>query len=201
DEDQFNDAEENRKINIQLKLMTQKLENNNIHPMASYNVRPFDQIFGQHSNRLKSSNSTRHLRDKTLEIQTSENEEEKNFENTNNSTDSYISTSLLYINTIGNAVESFFPLLKTAASFLEKIEGNIVDNTKTLSTVLQEVMIIKKQIETPNVKKFKVKTIPSNELSDPLFNITNRDTYVIKKIYKGQDVICKLAKINQDDTD
>ncbi|CAG8851469.1 35228_t:CDS:1, partial [Racocetra persica] len=84
--------------------------------------------------------------------------------------------------------------------FLEKIEGNIVDNTNTLSTVLQEVIIIKKQIETQNVKKFKVKTIPSNELSDPLFNITNRNTYIIKKMYKGQDVICKPAKIVQDDT-
>ncbi|CAG8616212.1 25466_t:CDS:2 [Racocetra persica] len=68
-EDQFNDAEESRNINMQLKLITQELENSKIHPRASYKARPFDQIFGQHSQRPKPSNSMRHSRDKTLEIQ------------------------------------------------------------------------------------------------------------------------------------
>ncbi|CAG8808184.1 27007_t:CDS:1, partial [Dentiscutata erythropus] len=58
--------------------------------------------------------------------------------------------------------------------FLEKIEGNIIDNENTLNTVLQEVRIIKKQMETPNAKKFRVNNISSNELSDPIFYNTNR---------------------------
>ncbi|CAG8564711.1 1151_t:CDS:2, partial [Scutellospora calospora] len=96
--------------------------------------------------------------------------------------------------------------IKTMSKFLEKIEGNIIDNENTLNTVLQEVMIIKKQMETSNAKKFRVTNIPSNELSDPIFCNTNRvqgrkEPYILKKIYKGQDVICKPATIVQDDTE
>ncbi|CAG8771456.1 17937_t:CDS:2 [Gigaspora margarita] len=88
----------------------------------------------------------------------------------------------------------------------KKIEGNIVDNENTLNTVLQEVRIIKKQMETPNVKKFRVNSISPNELSDPIFCNTNRikgkmDPYILKKVYKGQDVICKPTNIVQDDTE
>ncbi|CAG8803578.1 18093_t:CDS:1, partial [Dentiscutata erythropus] len=65
---QFNNAEESRKANIQLKLLTQNLANSNIHPMAIYKIRPFDQIFELDSYKSKPLNFTQLSRDKTTEI-------------------------------------------------------------------------------------------------------------------------------------
>ncbi|PKY26681.1 kinase-like protein [Rhizophagus irregularis] len=84
--------------------------------------------------------------------------------------------------------------------FLEKIDGNIIDSTNTLNTVIQEVMIIKKQIETSKVEKFKVTNITPNELLDPLYcqSRGRKEPYICKKVYKGQDIACKPANIFDD---
>lgn len=83
---------------------------------------------------------------------------------------------------------------------MEKIDGNIIDSTNTLNTVIQEVMIIKKQIESSKVEKFKVTNIAPNELLDPLYcqSRGRKDPCICKKVYKGQDVACKPANIFED---
>ncbi|CAG8616229.1 25467_t:CDS:1, partial [Racocetra persica] len=71
-------------------------------------------------------------------MQTSENEK-KNLENTSNLTDDHISSGLLLIDAIGNAVESFFPLLKTAATVISEIY-KAYDNAKYNLNICNSLM-------------------------------------------------------------
>ncbi|CAJ0885847.1 16794_t:CDS:10 [Entrophospora sp. SA101] len=94
--------------------------------------------------------------------------------------------------------------------FLDAIHGNIVDNNKQLNTVLQEVLIIKGQIDSmdnnknaqPNDNPIKAAQISPTELEDPMYpkktDRRGKAPYIIKKILKKPgpiDVACKTVTI------
>ncbi|CAG8641001.1 40810_t:CDS:10 [Gigaspora margarita] len=82
--------------------------------------------------------------------------------------------------------------------FLDQIKGGIVDNTNTLNTVLQEVLIMKSQIE--HISDIKPVNINPDDLLDP--EETDRrgtkPNYIYKKIYKFCEVACKPIVIPKD---
>ncbi|CAG8640159.1 19513_t:CDS:2, partial [Racocetra fulgida] len=94
-----------------------------------------------------------------------------------------------------------------------QIKGGIVDNTNTLNTVLQEVLIMKGQIEhisdiskvnLPNSGSIKAVEINPDELLDPDIKSEtdrrgNKPNYIYKKTYKVQEVACKPINIPSDD--
>ncbi|CAG8760047.1 11344_t:CDS:2, partial [Acaulospora morrowiae] len=89
-------------------------------------------------------------------------------------------------------------------NFLEKIEGNIIDQNKAINTVIQEVKIIKNQLDTStipdNIKKMKSHEIKPSELQDPPHGKSDDARgRVTKKIYKVHDVACKIVAISDDD--
>ncbi|CAG8598285.1 14300_t:CDS:2, partial [Gigaspora rosea] len=99
--------------------------------------------------------------------------------------------------------------------FLEQIKGGIVDNTNTLNTVLQEVLIMKGQIEhisdiskvnLPNSDSIKAVELNPDDLKDPdVRSETDRrgsqPNYIYKKLYKYNEVACKPIVIPNDDSD
>lgn len=98
--------------------------------------------------------------------------------------------------------------------FLEQIKGGIVDNTNTLNTVLQEVLIMKGQIEhisdiskvnLPNSDSIKAVELNPDDLLDPgVKSDTDRrgsqPNYIYKKVYKYNEVACKAIIIPNDDS-
>ncbi|RIA81175.1 kinase-like domain-containing protein [Glomus cerebriforme] len=99
--------------------------------------------------------------------------------------------------------------------FLERIEGGITAGNNQINTVLQEVILIKNQIETftdikrsslPIPESIKATTIEPNELTDPLGGkATDRrrkkEPYIVKKSWKFSiDVACIPTNIPEDNS-
>ncbi|CAG8460800.1 2074_t:CDS:2 [Scutellospora calospora] len=98
--------------------------------------------------------------------------------------------------------------------FLEQIQGGIVDSTNTINTVLQEVLIMKGQIDSitdiskvnlPNSGSIKAVEINPDELLDPDVKTDtdrrgNKPNYIYKKNFKFQEVACKPIIIPNDDS-
>jgi serine/threonine protein kinase len=98
---------------------------------------------------------------------------------------------------------------------LEKIEGGITAGNKQINTVLQEVILIKNQIESfndikrsnlPIPESIKATTIDSHDLTDPLGGKASdrrgkREPYIVKKTLKQSiEVACVPTTIPEDNS-
>ncbi|CAJ0766848.1 14354_t:CDS:2 [Entrophospora sp. SA101] len=128
------------------------------------------------------------------------------------------------VSAVSEAVKPFIPLISISQSeidqkslkedldgmteFLDKIHGGIVDNNHQINTVLEEVLIIKGQMDsidknTPyNENPIKPAQISPAELGDTMYpkkgDRRGKPPYIFKKILKkagSVDVACKVVSI------
>ncbi|CAG8498368.1 11053_t:CDS:2 [Diversispora eburnea] len=87
--------------------------------------------------------------------------------------------------------------------FLEKIEGNILDQNNAINTVLHEVKILKDRLDDPKGnpdRNIRANEINATELSDPPHGKSDdirgtKEPHVVKRIYKTNEVACKFKEI------
>ncbi|RHZ82608.1 hypothetical protein Glove_108g9 [Diversispora epigaea] len=96
--------------------------------------------------------------------------------------------------------------IKNMQKFLEKIEGNILDQHNAINTVLHEVKILKDRLDDPKGnpdKNIKANEIAANELENPPHGKPDdirgtKEPHVVKRIYKTNEVACKFKEIPDD---
>jgi serine/threonine protein kinase len=86
--------------------------------------------------------------------------------------------------------------------FLEKVEGGVTTIDKKISNVLEHILTLKGKLSEKSFNPI-INRIDPNELKEPIGSqpvISSRNKHKIhKKLYRGQDVACKLiAEENKD---
>ncbi|CAG8592791.1 15049_t:CDS:1, partial [Rhizophagus irregularis] len=88
--------------------------------------------------------------------------------------------------------------------FLEKIEGGVTTIDKKISNVLEHILTLKGKSSEKDFNPI-INRIDSNELKEPVGGsqvLSSRNKHKIhKKLYRGQDVACKLIAEEQNKSD